>query len=59
MIRWPGNEAEEQMLAMLAALCAPTVLQRSLFRMVGGIPTILKNMSSSVGMMKFPYIMEK
>ena len=27
--------------------------------LVGGIPTPLKNMSSSVGMMTFPYIMEK
>ena len=27
--------------------------------LVGGWPTPLKNMSSSVGMMTFPYIMEK
>ena len=28
-------------------------------KLVGGIPTPLKNMRSSVGMMTFPYIMEK
>jgi hypothetical protein len=46
------NSSDESLKTMMS-------LGKPFWLVVGGIPTPLKNMSSSIGMMNFPYIMEK